>query len=111
MHKCQVVKDALAALEAANVHLFYLPAYSPELSRIEPVWKDVKHHGMPTRSYTLAGDLKRGVDVALQEKAQRLRLAYAVRAAEPEANTDMHSDPVQTKPVCVESDHSLVRAA
>jgi hypothetical protein len=76
VHKSQVVKDALEALEAANVHLFYLPSYSPELSDIEPVWKDVKHHRMTTRSFALAGGLKRGVDSALLDKAEQLRRAH-----------------------------------
>ena len=81
VHKCQVVKDAMAALEAANVYLFYLPSYSPELSDIEPVWNDVKHHRITTRSYGQAGCLKRGVDAGLYDEAERLRLAYAQTAA------------------------------
>lgn len=77
VHKCQVVKDALAALEAANIYLFFLPSYSPELSDIEPVWTDVKYHRTTTRSYALAGGLKRGVDAALHDKAAQLRREYS----------------------------------
>src|SRR5918997_544443 len=36
VHKSQEVADAVGPLAAADVHLVYLPAYSPELSRIEP---------------------------------------------------------------------------
>lgn len=72
VHKSQAVQEALPALEAANVHLFYLSAYSPELSEIEAVWRSVKGHGMPYRSQTVLGQMKRAVDDALTEKARQL---------------------------------------
>jgi hypothetical protein len=72
VHKSQTVKAAAPVLEAANVFLFYLPAYSPELSEIEPIWKSVKGHGMPYRSQTILGQMKQAVDEALANKAQQL---------------------------------------
>lgn len=73
VHKSQAVKAAVPALEAANVSLFYLPSYSPELSEIEPIWRSVKGHGMPYRTQTLLGEAKQAVDTALHEKAHTLR--------------------------------------
>jgi len=73
VHKSLVVRMALPALAAANVVLFYLPAYSPELSKIEPIWRSVKGHGMPSRSQMVLGQMKRAVDEALLDKAQQLR--------------------------------------
>lgn len=73
VHKRQAVQAALPALEAANVFLFYLPAYSPELSEIEPVWRSVKAHGMPYRSQEVLGSMKQAVDKALTAKAQQLK--------------------------------------
>lgn len=81
VHKCSVINEALAELAAAGIHLFYLPAYSPELSDIEPVWNDLKHHGMPFRSYETAGSLKRAVDTALASKAAKLQRAYSETAS------------------------------
>ena len=75
VHKSQEVRAAQPALAAANVTLWYLPAYSPELSGIEPVWHDVKHRGMVTRSHEVLGGLKREVDDALARKAAALRAA------------------------------------
>jgi hypothetical protein len=75
VHKCDAVQEALPVLAAANIQLFYLPAYCPELSRIEPIWQDVKHHQMPVRSYVKLGDLKRAVDETLARKAAQLRIA------------------------------------
>ena len=56
-HKSDRVKAELSHLQAADIYLFYLPAYSPELSEIEPIWNDVKYHGLPQCSYQALGDL------------------------------------------------------
>jgi transposase len=58
----RVVKAARRDLATRGIYLYYLPAYSPELNRIEPVFKQVKHHHMPTRSFTTKADLRRAVE-------------------------------------------------
>ena len=75
VHKSERVREEALRLAAAGIHLFYLPAYSPELSRMEPVWQDVKYQGLPIRSFDRLGALKRAVDVALARKAIDLRAA------------------------------------
>ena len=55
VHKSSMVKDWLLA-NAKRIEVFYLPPYSPELNRIEPVFEQVKHHEMPTRSFTTRAD-------------------------------------------------------
>ena len=77
VHQSRAVRGERAALEAAGVTLFALPSYSPELSAIEPIWHDVKHHQLTRRSYALLGELKRAVDAALRGKAGLLRDARA----------------------------------
>ena len=57
---------------AADIDLFFLPSYSPELSGIEPLWRDVKQHRMRRLSRDSLLDLKRDVDAALAEKASQL---------------------------------------
>jgi hypothetical protein len=58
---------------AADIDLFFLPSYSPELSGIEPLWRDVKQHRMRRLSRSSLLDLKRDVDAALAEKASSLK--------------------------------------
>lgn len=77
VHKGDLVKAALTELEAANIHLFYLPAYSPELSDIEPIWQAVKHHEMQTRSHTEIKAMKQYVEQALAHKAETLKVRHA----------------------------------
>ena len=78
VHHSQKVQEAMPALEAADVFLVYLPSYTPELSDIEPVWKDTKHHRMPTRSYERVAQLKTSVEEALAQKAAQLREASGI---------------------------------
>lgn len=72
VHKSQIIAEALPALEAADVFLLYLPSYCPQLSRIEPVWNDVKHNEMQTRSYAQVRALREAVEDALAQKAEQL---------------------------------------
>ena len=77
VHQSQRVVDARSQLAAADVHLVYLPSYSPELSRIEPDWNDIKQHHLPIRSFEQVAELKRAVDGAIARRAHQLRQAYA----------------------------------
>jgi putative transposase len=77
VHKSACVKEAVGVLEAADIYLVYLPSYSPELSKIEPIWNDVKQHYLPTRSYEQVVALKRATESALERKAANLRQAHS----------------------------------
>ena len=57
-----MVKAARSGLAKEGIYLDYLPAYSPELNRIEAVFKQVKHHEMPVRSYTSKAELRQAVE-------------------------------------------------
>ncbi len=68
-HTSKAVKAVLPALEAAGVTLYYLPPYSPELNRIEDLWRQVNYHDLPVRSYRTLDDLRTAVEDALQTHA------------------------------------------
>lgn len=65
VHRSAAVKAALVDLERVGVHFFYLPPYSPELNRIERLWRHVKHEEMPIRSYQTLETLQTAVAAAL----------------------------------------------
>jgi DDE superfamily endonuclease len=69
VHRSAVVKAAVPDLERAGVHLYYLPPSSPELNRIEELWRHVKHEGLPVRSYTTLDALRAAVADALNRHA------------------------------------------
>jgi hypothetical protein len=77
VHKSDRVQAEIPALERAGITLQYLPSYSPELSKIEPIWQDVKHHDMRERSQTEVRALKEATEVALTRKAAELRDTHA----------------------------------
>jgi transposase len=74
IHTSKVVKAARPGLARQGIYLYYLPAYSPELNRIEPVFKQVKHHDMPTRSFPSRADLRMAVEAGFDTFRRRLRL-------------------------------------
>lgn len=76
VHKSERVQAEIPALARAGITLHYLPSYSPELSKIEPIWLDVKHHDMRERSHTELRALKEATDTALTNKAAEIRAAH-----------------------------------
>ena len=72
IHTRKVMKAARPDLAKLGIFLYYLPAYSPELNRIEPVFKQVKHHDMPTRSFTTRADLRKAVEEGFDAYRRRL---------------------------------------
>ena len=72
IHTSKVVKAARPGLAKLGIYLYYLPPYSPELNRIEPVFRQVKHHDMPTRSFTSREELRVAVQAGFDTFRQRL---------------------------------------
>ena len=51
IHKAHLVKAQVAAWAAAGVTLLFLPPYSPELNRIEILWRFCKHYWLTPDAY------------------------------------------------------------
>ena len=73
VHRSKAVQATLPDLERVGVGLYYLPPYSPELNRIEPLWRHVKHEELPIRSYRTLENLRAAVTDALNQHAVRPR--------------------------------------
>jgi transposase len=73
IHTSKVMKAARPGLAKLGIYLYYLPPYSPELNRIEAVFKQVKHHEMPTRSFTTRADLRKAVEDGFETYQRRLQ--------------------------------------
>jgi hypothetical protein len=69
VHRSKEVQAAIPDLERVGVGFYYLPPYSPELNRIEPLWRHVKHEELPVRSYRTLDDLRAAVTDALNQHA------------------------------------------
>jgi transposase len=73
LHVSKVVKGARPGLAKLRIYLYYLPAYSPELNEIEPVFKQVKHHEIPQRSHTSKAELRGSVERRFDAYRKQLR--------------------------------------
>lgn len=88
VHRSRAVQAAQAALAAANIHLYYLPPYSPELNRIEGVWRTVKYTDLTRRSYDHLGEYLAAVRDAFQRRAAIIRERHAAQISQ-----NLHPDP------------------
>jgi DDE superfamily endonuclease len=69
VHRSTAVKRVTPALARAGVEFYFLPAYSPELSKIEPLWRTIKYDDLATRSFATGEALHAAVDAALATRA------------------------------------------
>ena len=73
MHTSKVFKAHRKALADEGVYLYYLPAYSPQLNKIEGIFKQVKHHEIAKRSHTTRAELRLSVEQGFDSYARKLR--------------------------------------
>ena len=64
-HVSTIFKAHRDLLATADIHLFYLPTYSPHLNRIEALWRQIKYQAIPVRSYCTLDALLQAVRAAL----------------------------------------------
>ena len=73
IHTSKAFKARRKELSRRGIYLYYLPAYSPKLNEIEPVFKQVKHHEIPQRSHTSKQELRNSVEQGFDSYARKLR--------------------------------------
>ncbi len=56
-----------------GIYLYFLPAYSPELNEVEPVFRQVKYQEMPVRGYTSRAGLREAVAEVFDSYRGKLR--------------------------------------
>ncbi len=71
IHRSHVIRAAVSALQDQGIQLYYLPPYSPELNRIEPVLGVIKYTELPERTYSTTDALKEAIDRAFTRCEQR----------------------------------------
>lgn len=73
LHTSRQVAAQLPSLARLGLHLFFLPAYSPELNEVEPVFGVLKRYYLPQRSYSTLAALLAAVRTALRSYRRALR--------------------------------------
>ena len=72
IHISKAFRAQRRSLAGLGIYLYYLPAYSPELNEIEPVFKQVKHHEIPRRRHTSREELRGSVEQGFETYAKKL---------------------------------------
>ena len=69
-HRAREVREALPRLRGLRVYPYYLPPYSPELNDIERLFRTIKHHELPERTYPTFDALHDAVHAAFARYEQ-----------------------------------------
>jgi transposase len=72
-HTSKVMRAARKGLAGRGIYLYFLPPYSPEMNRIEPVFRQVKHQEVPVRSHTTRVGLREAVEAGFTNYGRKLR--------------------------------------
>lgn len=81
IHKAKAIQEGIKALEEKGLRLYFLPPYSPELNRIEILWRHIKHVWMKFQSWTKA-TLEAEVRRILAGFGLEFKLAFRAARAE-----------------------------
>lgn len=76
-HRGHAVRDARPELRRRGIHLYFLPPYSPKLNDIERLFRTVKHHELPERTYLTLDRLERAVSDAFSRCEAKLLTQHA----------------------------------
>jgi transposase len=85
IHISHLIRHAAYRLREQGIHLYFLPAYSPELNRIEPVFGVIKHYELPERTYATVPDLKAAIHRAFRRYEDRRFLGTLQHQLRPAA--------------------------
>ena len=76
-HTSAAFKAQLPAWEEQGMTLFYLPPYSPELNRIEILWRCCKHQWLPPKAYRNFAALKHELRSLLNKIGCECKIEFA----------------------------------
>lgn len=76
IHHAATFQARLSAWEDQSVYIFYLPAYSPHLNKIETLWRKVKYEWLRPEAYTDFATLNTTVRNILDQVGTTYRIRF-----------------------------------
>lgn len=76
-HRSAAFKAQIPFWESQGLTLFYLPPYSPELNRIEILWRCAKHQWLHPRAYRSFIDLANELRIMLNKIGGECKIEFA----------------------------------
>ncbi len=81
IHHAAAFQARLAAWEEQDVSIFYLPAYSPHLNKIETLWRKINYEWLRPEAYLTFQSLKTAVWHILDRVGQQYTVQFAPNTA------------------------------
>jgi transposase len=76
VHTSQVVKEKIGEWKKQNLWIQFLPSYSPELNRIELVWKHIKHHWIAVADWLSLPKVREKIRYILQNFGTEYKIQF-----------------------------------
>lgn len=77
IHHAAAFQARLSAWEDQDVYVFYLPAYSPHLNKIETLWRKIKYEWLRPEAYLTFQTLKTAVWHILDRVGKQYTIQFA----------------------------------
>lgn len=77
IHRSELFTEKIKEWEKQNVFLLYLPSYSPELNKIEILWKHIKYYWLSFDTYDNFQNLKKNLNHILSKIGLEYRINFA----------------------------------
>ena len=79
IHRSRLLQSKIAEWEAKNLYVFFLPAYSPHLSLIETLWRQMKYFWLKAEDYVSFEKLTEAVKKILSEIGNEYKIKFEDR--------------------------------
>lgn len=77
VHRSELFSSKIGEWEEKNLFLLYLPPYSPELNKIEILWKHIKYYWLSFDAYKSFASLREKLNDVLCDIGQKHRINFA----------------------------------
>jgi len=81
IHRAAAFQARLAVWEEQDLHIFYLPTYSPHLNNIETLWRKTKYEWLRPEAYRTFQTLKTAVWHILDRVGQQYTMQFTPSTA------------------------------
>lgn len=82
-HKSKIFKNNISRWEEKGLYIIYLPPYSPQLNKIEILWRLIKYNWMPIEAYNSIEDLNYHLDRILATFGKEYTINFKSRINQP----------------------------
>ena len=77
IHKSKKVKKRIRGWENQGLTLYFIPPYSPELNKIEILWKHIKYHWLPSKAFETFERLTSHVEMILRTYGTQYKVNFS----------------------------------